>query len=78
MPSPKQPYRASAPICPDGVPITIVWEKFEVGSSVFIPAVNTTKLIKQMHAVSRRLGIQVEPRHRIESGKLGVRFWRIL
>lgn len=65
-------------ICPDGVPIEVVWSGFVVGASVFIPAINLSKLIKQMQSASGKRRIEIKWRERIEGGKLGVRFWRIL
>jgi exoribonuclease II len=65
-------------VCPDGVVIDINWSAFEVGASVFIPAVNLTRLKKQMQILAKRKQMQIKGFDRIESGKLGMRFWRIL
>jgi hypothetical protein len=65
-------------VCPDGVVIDINWGAFEVGTSVFIPAVNLTRLKKQMQILAKRKQMQIKGFDRIESGKLGMRFWRIL
>ena len=65
-------------VCPDGVVIDINWGAFEVGTSVFIPAVNLTMLKKQMQILAKRKQMQIRGFDRIESGKLGMRFWRIL
>jgi len=65
-------------VCPDGVVIDINWGAFDVGTSVFIPAVNLTMLKKQMQIIAKRKQMQVKGFDRIESGKLGMRFWRIL
>jgi hypothetical protein len=65
-------------VCPDGVVIDINWGAFEVGTSVFIPAVNLTMLKKQMQILAKRKQMQIKGFDRIESGKLGMRFWRIL
>jgi hypothetical protein len=65
-------------VCPDGVVIDINWGAFEVGTSVFIPAVNLTRLKKQMQIFAKRKQMQIKGFDRIESGKLGMRFWRIL
>ena len=73
--------RSPIPSCelnPDGLPILVVWEKFVVGSSVFIPAVNTTKLMRQMRAVAKDYNMTLQAAERIENKKLGVRFWRVL
>jgi hypothetical protein len=65
-------------VCPDGVVIDINWDDFEVGMSVFIPAVNLTRLNKQMQTIAKTKGIQVKGFDRIENKKLGMRFWRIV
>jgi hypothetical protein len=65
-------------VCPDGVVIDINWGAFEVGTSVFIPAVNLARLKKQMQMIAKRKQMQIKGFDRIESGKLGMRFWRIL
>jgi hypothetical protein len=65
-------------VCPDGVVIDINWGAFEIGTSVFIPAVNLARLKKQMQMIAKRKQMQIKGFDRIESGKLGMRFWRIL
>ena len=65
-------------LCPDGVVIDINWGAFEIGTSVFVPAVNLTRLKKQMQTIAKRKQMQIKGLDRIESGKLGMRFWRIL
>ena len=64
-------------ICPDGVYININWEQFAPGSSMFIPAVNLSKLDAQMRSYARSHGIVVKGVERIEGGLLGMRFWRM-
>lgn len=79
MPSPsRRSYGNNAEISPDGVPIEVVWSVFVVGASVFIPAINLTKLSRQMQAAAASRGMRVQWRERIEGGKLGMRFWRTL
>ena len=65
-------------INPDGVEVVIPWADFLVGASVFIPALDMTRLMRQMHREARLLGGKLVCRERIEGGKIGVRFWRIL
>ena len=65
-------------LCPDGVPIDVVWDDFAIGTSVFIPAINTTKLIDQVKRRTAKLHWDMVFDIRIESGKWGVRFWRSL
>jgi hypothetical protein len=46
--------------------------------SVFIPAINLARLNKQMQTIANIKRIQLKGYERIEAGKLGMRFWRIL
>lgn len=71
-------YQLQSPIQPDGVPIFVAWHDLAIGTSVFIPAINLTKLRKQMTKEAERRGFRVVGWERIESGKLGMRFWRVL
>lgn len=64
-------------LAPDGVRIVIDWDSMDVGASIFIPAVNTTELIAQFKTTMPQ-DWKIEYRNRIESGKWGVRFWRML
>ena len=65
-------------VCPDGVVIDVNWDKFEIGSSVFIPAINLVELEKQVKKIAIKKDFQIKSAERIEKGKLGMRFWRIL
>ena len=66
------------PINPDGVEIKIPYNKWEVGMSVFIPAINLAKLKTQIKRVARHKQWKIEIKGRVEDGKLGLRIWRIL
>ena len=63
---------------PDGVVIKIPYHKWEVGMSVFVPALNLKKLKSQLRQVARRKNWQLEFKGRVEGGKLGLRIWRIV
>jgi hypothetical protein len=76
QPPSNPPY--SKPINPDGVVIQVRWSLFPVGASVFIPALNMAKLIRQMKREADLRGIKLAHAERIEAGKLGVRFWRLV
>jgi len=65
-------------ICPDGVVININWESFVIGSSIFIPAINLSRLEKQVQTIAKSRRMQLKGLERIEAGKLGMRFWRLL
>lgn len=76
MSQPTFPQPFSKPINPDGVEIKVRWSLFPVGASVFIPALNLSKLIRQMHREAEIRNIKLVHAERIEASKLGVRFWR--
>jgi hypothetical protein len=63
---------------PDGVVIDVNWDAFVVGASLFIPAINLSALNKQMQIVAKDNNLILKGVQRIEAGKLGMRFWRIL
>jgi hypothetical protein len=63
---------------PDGLAIKVEWDKFIVGSSIFVPAINHIKLKEQIFDIAKRKGWEVETRRRVESKILGVRIWRKL
>lgn len=63
---------------PDGLEFIIDWKNFPIGSSIFIPAIDTTHLIKEMHQIAKDKGIKLEERIMIDGEKWGVRFWRML
>ena len=58
--------------------IKINWDDFVVGASIFIPAINLAELNKQMQIVAKEKELKLKGYDRIEGGKLGMRFWRIL
>ena len=63
---------------PDGVTVLVDWDKFVVGSSFFVPCIDTANCREQVYEVTKRRGFRIEWRHRIEDGKWGIRFWRTL
>jgi hypothetical protein len=65
-------------IAPDGVRFDIDWDLFKVGSSIFIPCVNTEELVREVAGVMTRRGWEVEFFPRIENGVWGVRFFRMV
>jgi hypothetical protein len=65
-------------INPDGVQINVLWADFPIGASVFIPAINIMKLVRQMRKAANLRKMHLQWAERIESGKLGARFWRVL
>ena len=75
---PARYIRSDGAVNPDGLLIYIDWPNLKVGSSVFVPALNMHKLIKQMNRYAERYGMGLLSVERIETGKLGVRFWRMV
>jgi hypothetical protein len=63
---------------PDGLRIEVDWDKFIVGSSIFVPAINHIKLKEQILDIAKRKGWEVETRRRVEGKILGLRIWRKL
>jgi hypothetical protein len=47
-----------------------------IGSSIFVPCINTEEAIKQAETIFKDKEWQCEYRVRIEDDKLGVRIWR--
>lgn len=62
---------------PDGVRIAVEWDKWEIGMSVFVPALYVNAAISQFEAQARKRGWGIVTQVRVESGYLGVRAWRI-
>ena len=63
---------------PDGVRITISWDNMSVGTSIFVPCLNTEKASRQIKAITNEKGWQIKQKVRIEDGKLGLRVWRFV
>jgi hypothetical protein len=64
-------------ISPDGVRIVIDWDKFVVGTSVFIPCLNTKQAIADIVDASGISKSDLIKRVCIEGGMYGVRVWRM-
>lgn len=64
-------------ILPDGVRIVIDWDKFVVGTSVFIPCVNTKRAMDHIVAASELPRKNFYKRACVEGGRYGLRVWRI-
>jgi len=63
-------------ILPDGVRIVIDWDKFVVGTSVFIPCINTRQAIRDVVDASGVPKDALVKRVCVEGGMYGVRIWR--
>ena len=62
---------------PDGVRIAVEWDKWELGASVFVPALAVDTAISQFNAHAARRGWALITQIVVEDGLLGVRAWRV-
>jgi hypothetical protein len=60
------------------VDILVNWRSLPVGASVFLPAINTDRLHKQLDKIAELLGYTFVKREVIDGGKWGIRVWRTL
>ena len=65
-------------VAPDGIRIVIKWTYMVVGASMFIPCINTDKVLRETIEVGHTKGMTLQHEVRVEKGKLGVRFWRTM
>lgn len=63
---------------PDGVVIQVEWDKFDVGSSFFIPCINTQRATEQVRRICGTFDAQVRCKARAENGRWGLRVWRTM
>lgn len=63
---------------PDGVRVVIDWGSMVVGSSIFIPCINTHGATEELRRICVVKGWEHSTVVRVEDGKLGVRMWRTL
>ncbi len=65
-------------LSPDGVLIVVQWDVMGVGSSAFIPCIDTVTAKKQIAKALERRGWEYKVATHVENKTLGVRIWRIL
>jgi len=65
------------PIETEGVQVEIEWGKFIVGSSFFVPCIDTASLRKQLAHQAKARDIQIRAVDRIENRLWGIRVWRV-
>jgi hypothetical protein len=53
------------------------WAKFRVGSSFFIPCLDTEAAVKEVTRVAKRLNYTVKTQVLISEGIHGLRVWRL-
>tara|TARA_R110000772_G_scaffold32788_2_gene80047 strand:- start:459 stop:656 length:198 start_codon:yes stop_codon:yes gene_type:complete len=61
----------------NGVSFEIDWPNFKVGSSIFIPAVDTADALRAVKKESQRLEFEFAHKVVIEDGIKGLRVWRL-
>lgn len=61
----------------EGVQVEIAWGEFIIGSSFFIPCVNTQAVMGHIIPRAGSFGMKIQARGRVENGMWGVRVWRV-
>ena len=72
----KQPVLKTDDLNPDGVRIVVNWDNMAVGTSVFIPCINTEEAMRQSAKILVSKDYKTEARVVVENEKLGIRIWR--
>jgi hypothetical protein len=65
------------PILNEGVPVIIEWHKMVLGSSFFIPCLDSRSLAKEILVAARQRKIRLVYKEKVENAKIGLRFWRV-
>jgi hypothetical protein len=60
-----------------GISFNVVWEKFKVGTSFFIPCLDPAEAEVQVKRTTKRLGLRIKTRAVIEENIKGLRVWRV-
>jgi hypothetical protein len=60
----------------EGIPVVIAWHKMRLGTSFFIPALDTEPLAKQIVSAGKQRNVTLVYKEVVENGKIGLRFWR--
>jgi hypothetical protein len=60
-----------------GLDFRVNWKNFVVGSSFFIPCLDTEEALATVLKTTKRLGYTVKSRAVVEKGIGGLRVWRI-
>jgi hypothetical protein len=60
-----------------GLSLLIEWDKFHVGTSIFVPCVDRRAVEKFITHESRRLRLNVVCKQVVENGVYGLRVWRV-
>ena len=60
-----------------GISFNIVWERFGVGTSFFIPCLDVNEAMRKVKEVARRFRYGVKTKVVVEENIKGLRVWRI-
>ena len=60
-----------------GISFNVVWEKFGVGTSFFIPCLDVHEARAKVKEVAKRLGYKVLTKQVVEENIKGLRVWRV-
>lgn len=63
-------------IISDGARIVIDWDKFEVGTSFFLPCIDIRKARYSLNNITGKKGWKITTRYRVEGDMAGLRVWR--
>ena len=74
----KQPVLKTDDLNPDGVRIVVNWDNMAVGTSVFIPCINTEEAMRQSAKILVKKDYKTEAKVVVENEILGIRIWRTM
>lgn len=60
-----------------GLSFRVNWKNFVIGSSFFIPCLDTEEALTQVKRTTKRLGYKIKTQVVVEKGIRGLRVWRI-
>lgn len=60
-----------------GLSLLIEWDKFQVGTSIFVPCLDRKAVEKFITQEARRLRLNVVCKQVVEGGAYGLRVWRV-
>jgi len=61
---------------PNGIPVRVNWDRWEIGMSLFVPCTGLVRAGTQAREIAARKGYTMVCHPGIEGGHLGVRIWR--
>jgi|TARA_R110000823_G_scaffold234386_3_gene360605 phosphoribosylamine-glycine ligase len=72
----KQAVLRTDDLNPDGVRIVVNWDDMVVGTSVFVPCINTEEAMRQAAKILVAKDYKTEAKVVVENKILGIRIWR--